>query len=92
MTEGISPSGSLSLDRQVMVSPMATEEESKDKESIDGARFPTVAVAVDCAVPPEGSVVVNVQAITSLGDALDVSRVMLSELEIVAPVVWFSHT
>ena len=46
---GRSPSGSLSLERQVSVSPMATEEESKDRESMDGARLPTVAVAVDWA-------------------------------------------
>ena len=71
---------------------MATEEESKDKESMEGERFPTVAVAVDWAVPPEGSVVVKVHAITSLGEALDVSIVMLSAVERVAPVVWFSHT
>ena len=91
VTEGISPSGSLSLDRQVSVFPMATEEESKVSESILGARFPTVAVVVDSDAPPEGSVAVKVHEMTSLGEELVVSMVMLSNVESTAPVVWFSQ-
>ena len=85
--DGISPSGSLSLERQVTVSPMATLLTSKVSESMLGGRFPTVAVLVLVAVPPEESVTVSVHAMVSLGLAWTVSKRSVLDVERVAPVV-----
>ena len=59
----------------------------KLRESIVGGRFPTVALVFALAVPPEVSVVVIVQDISSLGEALFSSMVRLLPVDRVAPVV-----
>ena len=87
VTAGSSPSGSDSLDKHVIESPIDKLLTSKDRESIVGARLPTVAVLVLEATPPDVSVASMEQAMTSLGLAFVVSNVNVMPVASVAPVV-----